>query len=65
MSVFSDALLALRYPHPDNQPRAHPGCTPADLSSLLLDDIRAALAYFDKHPIQASMDSSEATGFHH
>ncbi len=36
-----------------------------DLGSLLMDDIRAALAFFDKHPIQVPMDSSEAEGFHH
>ncbi|MEM8659739.1 MAG: glutamate decarboxylase [Pseudomonadota bacterium] len=36
-----------------------------DLATLLLDDIRATLQYLDKHPAQSSLDSSEATGFHH
>ncbi|MEM1154072.1 MAG: glutamate decarboxylase, partial [Pseudomonadota bacterium] len=36
-----------------------------DLATLLLQDIRATLQYLDKHPAQSSLDSSEATGFHH
>ncbi len=36
-----------------------------DLAKLLLDDFRAALAHFEKHPVAKSLDSAEATGFHH
>jgi len=36
-----------------------------DLGSLLLEDIKNALAYFNKHPVQVPMDSTEASGFHH
>jgi len=36
-----------------------------DLCSLLLDDIRAALAYFEAHPISTPLTSAEASGFHH
>jgi glutamate decarboxylase len=36
-----------------------------DLASLLLDDMRACLDYFEKHPIQTSLTSEEASGFHH
>ena len=36
-----------------------------DLASLLLDDIKNAMAYFAKHPVQVPMDATEASGFHH
>jgi len=36
-----------------------------DLASLLLGDFHDALAYFDKHPVHASMTEQEASGFHH
>lgn len=36
-----------------------------DLASLLLDDIKSALDYFNNHPIQVPLDSTEASGFHH
>jgi glutamate decarboxylase len=36
-----------------------------DLASLLLDDMRAALDYFVKHPIQTPLTDGEASGFHH
>jgi len=36
-----------------------------DLAALLLDDFRDALAYFDKHPVHATMTEQEASGFHH
>ncbi|UOM32565.1 glutamate decarboxylase [Acuticoccus sp. I52.16.1] len=36
-----------------------------DLCSMLLDDIRAALAHFAAHPITAPLTSEEASGFHH
>jgi len=36
-----------------------------DLAELLLDDIRQALAYFERHPEHAVLSSAEATGFHH
>ncbi|MCP9801768.1 glutamate decarboxylase [Synechococcus sp. RedBA-s] len=36
-----------------------------DLAELLLEDIRQALAYFDRHPDHAVLTSSEASGFHH
>jgi glutamate decarboxylase len=36
-----------------------------DLASLLLNDIQAALAYFEKHPVSLSLAADEATGFHH
>jgi glutamate decarboxylase len=36
-----------------------------DLASLLLDDMRACLDYFDNHPIQTPLSSEEASGFHH
>jgi len=36
-----------------------------DLCSLLVDDIRAALAYFAAHPIQKPLGAHEASGFHH
>ena len=36
-----------------------------DLASLLLDDIKGAMDYFAKHPVQVPMDATEASGFHH
>jgi glutamate decarboxylase len=36
-----------------------------DLGSLLLDDIKNALDFFAKHPVQVSMSGTEASGFHH
>jgi glutamate decarboxylase len=36
-----------------------------DLASLLLEDMKAALGYFDKHPIQQQLSEEEASGFHH
>jgi hypothetical protein len=36
-----------------------------DLASLLLDDMKASLDYFKKHPLQAPLTSDEASGFHH
>lgn len=36
-----------------------------DLSSLLLNDMRDALEYLEKHPITTPLTSEEASGFHH
>ena len=36
-----------------------------DLAELLLEDIRQALAHFDRHPEHAILTSGEASGFHH
>ena len=36
-----------------------------DLAVLLLKDMKAALAYLAKHPLQKSLTSEEASGFHH
>jgi glutamate decarboxylase len=36
-----------------------------DLASLLIDDFRQALDYFEKHPVQTPLSSEEASGFHH
>ncbi|MFM1802313.1 MAG: Glutamate decarboxylase beta [Planctomycetota bacterium] len=36
-----------------------------DLASILIDDIRRALDYFEKHPVSQQMNSDEASGFHH
>jgi glutamate decarboxylase len=36
-----------------------------DLGSLLIEDIRRCLEYFEKHPISRPMNADEATGFHH
>ncbi|MEM9789795.1 MAG: glutamate decarboxylase [Planctomycetota bacterium] len=36
-----------------------------DLGSLLLNDIRDAIAFFERHPIQAHMTEAEASSFHH
>ena len=36
-----------------------------DLGSLLLDDMRRSIKYFQQHPIGSPMSAEEATGFHH
>jgi glutamate decarboxylase len=36
-----------------------------DLGSLLVDDLKRAMEYFKRHPIQSPMSSAEASGFHH
>ena len=36
-----------------------------DLGSLLLGDMKAALEYFKKHPIEVPVTAAEASGFHH
>lgn len=36
-----------------------------DLASLLLDDIRRSLAFFEKHPVAQPMGEEEAGGFRH
>jgi glutamate decarboxylase len=36
-----------------------------DLSSLLLEDFRRALDYFEKHPVNVPMTAEEGAGFHH
>jgi glutamate decarboxylase len=36
-----------------------------DLASILLDDMRDAVAHFDKHPSSVPMTAEEASGFNH
>ena len=36
-----------------------------DLAAGLLDDMRAALAHFEKHPVSAPLTDEEASGYHH
>lgn len=36
-----------------------------DLCTLLIDHMKAALSHIEAHPIQASLTSKEASGFHH
>ncbi len=36
-----------------------------DLGLLLIEDMKAAMDYFKKHPIQTPLTSAEASGFHH
>jgi glutamate decarboxylase len=36
-----------------------------DLVSLLLDDLRAAVAHFERHPVSVGMTPQEAGGFNH
>ncbi len=36
-----------------------------DQASLLMDDYRAAIAHFDRHPVAVSLDEAEAGSFHH
>jgi glutamate decarboxylase len=36
-----------------------------DLAANLLDDLRNAVAHFDRHPITVAMTPQEASGFSH
>lgn len=36
-----------------------------DLSSLLIDDMKRALDYFEKHPVSHALSEKEASGFNH
>jgi len=36
-----------------------------DLASLLIDDIKRSLDYFDKHPVSQPLSAEEAGGFNH
>lgn len=36
-----------------------------DQASLLMDDYRAAISHFDRHPASVSLDETEAGSFHH
>ena len=36
-----------------------------DLASVLIDDMRDAIAHFDKHPVTVSMTKEESAGFNH
>ena len=36
-----------------------------DLALLLLDDIKQAIAHFDKHPVSVAMTKEESGGFSH
>jgi glutamate decarboxylase len=36
-----------------------------DLARMLIDDMKAAMAYFEKHPVGKPLTAAEATGFHH
>jgi len=36
-----------------------------DLCALLIDHMKEALGHIEAHPIQASLTSKEASGFHH
>ena len=36
-----------------------------DLASLLIADMRDAIAHFDKHPVTVSMTKEESSGFSH
>ena len=36
-----------------------------DLAKLLMADMRAALAHFEKHPVSKPLTAAEGTGFHH
>ena len=36
-----------------------------DLASLLLDDLRAAIDHFDRHPVSVPMTKEESSGFNH
>ncbi len=36
-----------------------------DLAMLLMDDMRVAVAHFDKHPVSVSMTPEESAGFNH
>jgi glutamate decarboxylase len=36
-----------------------------DLGMLLVEDMKRAIDYFKKHPIESQMTAKEASGFHH
>jgi glutamate decarboxylase len=36
-----------------------------DLCSVLIDDMRDAVAHFDKHPVSVGMSAQEAGSFNH
>lgn len=36
-----------------------------DLGSLLIEDIKRSLAYFEKHPVSNPLSAEEAGGFNH
>jgi glutamate decarboxylase len=36
-----------------------------DLARLLVNDMKTALAHFEKHPVAKPLSAAEATGFHH
>ena len=36
-----------------------------DLATILLDDMRKAVAHFTRHPVTVSMTAAEASGFSH
>ncbi len=36
-----------------------------DLASLLIDDMKRALVFFEQHPVTHPLTSDEATGFSH
>jgi glutamate decarboxylase len=36
-----------------------------DLGSLLVEDMKKALDYFQKHPVQSALTAEESAGFHH
>ncbi len=36
-----------------------------DLASLLLEDMKRAIEYFEQHPVKNQMTAEEASGFHH
>jgi glutamate decarboxylase len=36
-----------------------------DLAMCLLADIKAAIAYFERHPVSTPLSRSEASGYHH
>ena len=36
-----------------------------DLGSLLVEDLKRTLEYFEQHPVHTPMGADEASGFHH
>ena len=36
-----------------------------DLGMLLVEDMKRAIEYFQKHPVHAPMTAEESSGFHH
>jgi glutamate decarboxylase len=36
-----------------------------DLAAILLEDIRQAIAHFERHPVAEPLTPAEASGFHH